>query len=487
MHLLLLLPDGRERAELRQALEELPDLAMDSLTVGDDIERFTAAISARQFDIVLTDRERAERLRDSGVPVILNDGDTVEAVARAARTWVPYRRLADTVQHIFKTIAEDGDLSELILEITRRARASLGAGFALLRGELRRAGAAEELFAAAGPAELDDDALERLHRAPLLRLSSRGPERRVLEPGAAPAELVELTGPIGSMVTAPLESADHSIRGHLLFAHPSPTGLTDEHISRAVALASLTAAAIVNAHSRRELDRAVRVREQILAVASHDLRNPLSVFNMALDLIEESEPGEIRLDVIARARRSIDRMRRLVSDILDFAAIDAGTLRVEVGPVNPSSITAEALEAVTAEAAKKDIEIRVVSYAGDRRIQVDRGRIVQALTNLLTNAIKFSSREGAVTLEVHDDGDETVFSVADAGPGIPPEEQSRLFDRYYTGAKGKKSVGLGLPIARGIAEAHEGQLTVESAPERGATFFLRLPAAGPTPVGDPNR
>jgi signal transduction histidine kinase len=488
MHLLLLLPDGRERAELRKALQERPDLGISALTDGDDIERFADAIAAREFDLVVTDLERAPRIRDSDVPVVSGDGDLIDAVARAARTWVPYRRLAYTVQHIFLTIAADGDLSAMTREITKRARVDAGASFALLRCELSRAGHGEELFAAAGPTELDDEALALLHRAPLLRESIRAPEREVLEPGAVPAEIVDLTGPISSMVTVPVESNDHSLRGYFLFAHPLPTGLGDEHISRGVALASLAAAAIVNAHSRRELDRAIRVREQILAVASHDLRNPLSVFNMALDLIEDSQPGELRLDVIARARRSIDRMRRLVSDILDFAAIDAGTLRVEVGPVNPSSIAAGALESVSAEAAKKHIEIRVTGYGGDRRVQVDRGRIVQALTNLMTNAIKFTPREGVVTLEVVDDGADTVFSVADTGPGIPAEEQSRLFDRYYTGSRGKKSVGLGLPIARGIAEAHEGQLTVESIPDRGATFFLRLPAAGPAPVaGDPNR
>lgn len=230
------------------------------------------------------------------------------------------------------------------------------------------------------------------------------------------------------------------------------------------------------------LRRAVRVREEVVSVVSHDLRNPLGVVAGAADLLldlplEEPERRK-QADII---RRSAERMGRLIEDLLDMARIEAGALVVRPVVEDPRELLDEVRAEFDRQAAERGLSLAVSIETGTPQVLADADRIHQALANLVSNALKFTPEGGAVTLSAAP-GDEgwIVLSVADTGPGIPEDTRDRLFDRFWQASRHDRTgSGLGLAIVRGIAEAHGGSVDVISEPEEGATFCLRLPAAGP--------
>ncbi|RKH46862.1 ATP-binding protein [Corallococcus sicarius] len=251
-----------------------------------------------------------------------------------------------------------------------------------------------------------------------------------------------------------------------------------------------------------ESRRATRQREETLAVVSHDLRSPLSTIRAATDLLQrtpaESEAGS-RVHKQAHAiRRSVDRMNRLIEDLLDLASIDAGTLAIEVRPQPVEELVRDVREGFEPQAAEKGLRLIVEQEQEQEQepgltLGCDKERLLQALGNLLSNALKFTPPGGSIHLRVGTEPgtDALRFSVADTGPGIPASVQPHLFDRYWHAAqKRREGHGLGLSITKGIVEGHGGRIWVESAPGGGATFHFvipreqqppAVPAAAPAP------
>jgi signal transduction histidine kinase len=237
----------------------------------------------------------------------------------------------------------------------------------------------------------------------------------------------------------------------------------------------------------RIAEKAVRAREDVIAVVSHDLKNPLSVIHGSVAMLDDAL-GEDNLEAarsplrshVARIRRSSARMNRLITDLLDLAKIREGRVEIEVGEEHTSSLLAEAMDQSAPLAEQRPA--RLVNDGGsDRLVICDRERVLQVFDNIVGNAIKFSSPGGTVRLAVESSGQECTFAVRDAGPGIPEHQLPLLFDRFWTSPRvtGGSGTGLGLAIARGIVDAHGGRIWVESAPGEGTSFFFTLP----TPVG----
>ncbi|RKH43023.1 ATP-binding protein, partial [Corallococcus llansteffanensis] len=227
--------------------------------------------------------------------------------------------------------------------------------------------------------------------------------------------------------------------------------------------------------------RATRLREETLAVVSHDLRSPLSAIRAATELIQRL-PAET--DATARARkhadsirRSVDRMNRLIEDLLDVASIDAGTLAIDVRPQPVADLVRDVREIFEPQATDRGLRLIVEQEPG-LTLWCDKERLLQALGNLLSNALKFTPSGGSLHLRVGTEpgtGD-LRFSVTDTGPGIPASVQPHLFDRYWHAAqKRREGHGLGLSITKGIVESHGGRIWVESPPGLGATFSFALP------------
>ncbi|HJP60864.1 MAG TPA: PAS domain-containing sensor histidine kinase [Gemmatimonadaceae bacterium] len=230
-------------------------------------------------------------------------------------------------------------------------------------------------------------------------------------------------------------------------------------------------------------EQAARVRDDVLAIVAHDLRNPVHTILGAAGAVEVIPPGEDhdrQVQVIERAAR---RMDRLISDLLDVASIERGTFRLGSAPVDLSAVVSDVLELIESQARERKIEIYREIEPGVPVVMGDHDRLTQALSNVLGNSVKFTPEGGNVRVRVKRSGDEVVVSVADTGVGISPTDLPHVFDRFWRGRDTTtKGAGLGLSIAGGIIEAHGGQIRAESELGVGTTMTLTLPVRR-TPLG----
>jgi PAS domain S-box-containing protein len=252
-------------------------------------------------------------------------------------------------------------------------------------------------------------------------------------------------------------------------------------------LARRAALALDNVRLFEEAQAAVRMRDEILAVVSHDLRNPLGTIQMSARLLGQSEDHDPATSkMVARIDRACARMTHMVRDLLDFSSLEGGRLRLEPEPQDPLALVAEAVDALQPLAADEGRKVHVDrrSDVSEWTVRCDRERILQVLSNLVGNAVKFAGDGGTVRVAVRVDADRVVFSIADTGPGIASEDLAHIFDRYWRGKEGSRnSYGLGLAISKAIVELHGGAIWVESAVGAGATFSFALPAVRRAPAG----
>jgi len=237
------------------------------------------------------------------------------------------------------------------------------------------------------------------------------------------------------------------------------------------------ALAAENARLLREAQQSVQVREQILAIVSHDLRNPLSTILMTAGVLAKRGTSS---DAIGRIRRAADRMLRLIEDLLDFASIEVGTLAIRRQPENASALVREIAISFEAILKESGLELRTEVAPLIPTAFCDRDRVIQVLSNLVGNASKATLAGGHIVVRVEPLGTDLMFAVADDGPGISDEDVKHLFERYWRGGQAEyRGTGLGLAISKGIVAAHGGRLWVETTLGHGATFFFTIPAAGP--------
>ena len=240
------------------------------------------------------------------------------------------------------------------------------------------------------------------------------------------------------------------------------------------------ALALDNARLYAAARRATSARDEVLAVVSHDLRNPISAIAMCARILREAPPGDDaeREKMLTAITEATAWMQRLIRDLLDVSAIEAGRLSVERQPVMLGPIVATAVGMVSGEVEDQRITLEVEVPPTMPVVNVDASRIVQVISNLLGNAIKFTAPGGTITLRATAGPAGVVVSVADTGIGIEAEALPRIFDRFWQArATPRQGSGLGLAIARGIVEAHGGRIWAESELGRGSVFSFSLPYA----------
>ena len=236
-----------------------------------------------------------------------------------------------------------------------------------------------------------------------------------------------------------------------------------------------------------EARRAAAAREEMLAIVSHDLRNPLATIGLASDLLVTklaSTSGAAEASKQATTiQGAAERMNHLVDQILDAAQIDAGTLRLAVEGCDVASLIHAAVEMFAARASQAGIWLRCEPPAEAVIVRADKERAIQVLANLIGNALKFTPAGGAVVVRAVSRYEVAELQVDDTGSGIPPEQQAHLFDRYWQGANpgAGRGVGLGLYICRKLVEAQGGRISVESRPGHGSCFRFTLPCLARTP------
>jgi signal transduction histidine kinase len=228
------------------------------------------------------------------------------------------------------------------------------------------------------------------------------------------------------------------------------------------------------------LSEALRSRDEFLALASHELRSPLTPLLVHIQaLLRTVREGHVDPDRAARglevAIRQVQRLARLVDQLLDVARIQADQLDLSPADVDLSSLAREVVEQHLSEAAKFGSDLRV-SAIEPVIGRWDRDRLEQVLTNLLTNAIKFGTGK-PIEVRVSGDGEWARIVVRDQGIGIAPDAATRIFNRFERAVEARHygGLGLGLYITRRIVEAHHGSIRVESRPGEGATFTIDLP------------
>jgi signal transduction histidine kinase len=232
--------------------------------------------------------------------------------------------------------------------------------------------------------------------------------------------------------------------------------------------------------ARATAEAAVRARDEVLRVVSHDLGNSLSAVSIQAVLLERTDFG--RLDESSLRKRTsairhmVAGMQRLRQDLLDVASIEAGRLSLEAVPIEVDSVVEEAVELHRYLAEEKSV--RMESEVADSlpRVVADRARLLQVLGNLLGNAVKFTGEGGTIRLAAFAEEGMIHFAVHDTGAGIPSEDLPHIFDRFWKARRGnRQGAGLGLAIARGIVEAHGGRMWAESEQGIGSTFHFLLP------------
>jgi signal transduction histidine kinase/CheY-like chemotaxis protein len=291
--------------------------------------------------------------------------------------------------------------------------------------------------------------------------------------GAEPSDALERLGASSCMIV-PLAARGRILGVMTLVSAERTYGAGD--LALADELRSRAALAIDNARLYQEARHAIAARDELLAIVSHDLRNPL---NNIITIAEmppavEADKRQQRATMVLRSARKMDR---LIKDLLDFAKIEAGRMTIERRPVPAAELVHETVEmfATLAQGRSQALSVResegVVVYC-------DHGRTLQILSNLVGNALKFTPDGGTIELGCERREHEAVFSVADSGPGISEEELPHVFERFYQARKtSHMGVGMGLAIVKALVEAQEGRVWVESQLGAGATFFFTLPLA----------
>jgi signal transduction histidine kinase len=232
----------------------------------------------------------------------------------------------------------------------------------------------------------------------------------------------------------------------------------------------------------QELDR---LKSDFVSNVSHELRTPLTAIKGAVDLVLREVAGpltEKQVHYLTRVRSNTQHLAGLINDLLDLSKIESGRIEMKSSRVSLGGLLHEVVETLLPVAAEKVITLDANISEPSILVWADRDKINQILMNLIGNAIKFTSEQGRVTVSASKNGQESVqVSVSNTGPGIPPEEKEKIFDKFYqiaeVGGTKPKGTGLGLAICKALVELHGGRTWVESELQRGSTFYFTLPAA----------
>jgi signal transduction histidine kinase len=279
-----------------------------------------------------------------------------------------------------------------------------------------------------------------------------------------------------SAMLVPLIFSD-DVLGVMAFFASGGRHYDDDDLTFAEEISRHAAIAIHNAQLYTAAQHAIRARDEVLRMVSHDLRNPVSNIQVSANLLAKKSLPEGSQDVLQMIDRASRRMNRLIDDLLTVGRIQEGReIPLNLGRVDPAVVTDELCAAVSSQVQEKSIDLRRNKPETIATIKADRDRLFQVLLNLLDNAIKFTPKGGSVILTCEVRDGEVQFAVKDTGPGINPTDLHKMFDPFWQAKPGAHfGSGLGLSIARGIVEQHKGRIWADSTPGAGTTVFFTIP------------
>jgi PAS domain S-box-containing protein len=402
-------------------------------------------------------------------------------------------RIIETLHHIGITLTAELDLRAVVQAVTDAGTAVTHAEFgSFFYNVVNDQGESYMLYALSGADPKEFSTLPMPRTTPLFVPTFEGTEVIRLDDvtadprfgqnppyhGMPPGHL-----PVRSYLAVPVISRSGEVLGGLFFGHSEPGVFTEQDERLAVGIAGQAAVAIDNGRLYEEAQRAIQVRDEFLSMASHELKTPLTTLKGATHLLarhlRQPDLDRTRLSGYAdRLRVQLNRLEHLVTDLLDASRIQQGRLELRPEACDLREIAREVL-ARCQEASERNQRHQLVIAAPEPvRGVVDPVRIDQVLTNLVSNALKYSPDGGEVRLAVDRLDGHAVIAVSDQGIGISFEDQARLFQPFARSDAVRGTVsgsGLGLHISRQIVEQHGGMITVESEPGRGSTFTIKLP------------
>ena len=405
-----------------------------------------------------------------------------EELARERAQLQSVRRRFELLKGVSEAALTDGEPAVALEDVLRRLQEGLPAHCATL---LLRDQDSDVLRvrASIGEGDIEPDIAIRFGQ----RLSGRAAaERRSLAvDDVSAAELGEplLRAHAGSAVAVPLVKAG-AVLGVLEVAgadrrrfDPEDIPLLEAVAMRLVAVLDRQRSLDAERRARAQAEAAVRQHDEVLAIVAHDLRNPLSRIALSASFLRESmgaqadpRPWELML-------RGIRDMDRLIQDLLDVSRMEAGSLQLDRSQLKLAPLLGELQEQFRDLARSKGVALLARPDPGVLDVLADRRRLVQALSNLIDNALRLTPPGGTVTVEARPAPGYVEFAVRDTGPGIPADQLPHLFDRFWQGARARRGgAGLGLAIVKGIVESHGGRVFAESTPGGGATFRFWIPA-----------
>ncbi len=225
-----------------------------------------------------------------------------------------------------------------------------------------------------------------------------------------------------------------------------------------------------------------QLKNEFLSTVSHELRTPLTTMKEFASIISDEIPGKLTKDqkeYTGIIKNNIDRLARLINNLLDISKIEAGKIELKKRPIDIADLANSVISTFKLQADEKDIKLKFPSCASLPKIYADADRIVQVFTNLIGNAIKFTPKNGRITVEIKDKKKVIECSVADTGAGIAPENIGKLFGKFQqfgrVAGAGARGTGLGLSISKALIEMHNGEIWVESKVGKGSKFIFTLP------------
>lgn len=429
-----------------------------SATKGQILELLVSSYGdlVRASEIVRAAEQRARFLADAGA-LLSTSLDPAEILGSLARLCVPY--IADLCVV---------DLVDATGCVTRVAAASTDSAFG----------------ADAGPVIATQPSRDPEHP---YRIAIATGEPQILgEDASGLVEAVKDSSVVGAhpvpvcAVVAPLMTRERVLGALSFISYGSRKAYLSEDVALAADVARRSALALENARLYQEAQRATRARDDVLALVSHDLRSPLGTVQMSASFLLEmldtpgaTPPLQQQLKIIQRA---VTRADRLIGDLLDVSRIESGSLEVNHSPLEAAQLLIETVEEHRPIAQEKGVVLTSEWVGPKTMVSGDRDRISQLFSNLIGNALKFTPADGVVAVTGASGSDVATFSVVDSGPGIASEHLPHLFDRFWQANRASRSgAGLGLSIAKGIAEAHGGTLVAESVVGKGSRFTFTIP------------
>jgi len=281
-----------------------------------------------------------------------------------------------------------------------------------------------------------------------------------------------------------LEAERTALRGQISDLSQQQAALLRSNQDMARLTADLSGKVTLLQHRAEEVTRQDQLKSDLLATVSHELRTPLTSIKGALSVLLTEDPPapEVRAEFLGIAHQNVGRVMRLIGNFLNLTQLEAGRVGLSLRPLDLAEVLAASVEQVRGLAAERRVSLQVEPFPAPVPLAGDPEMLESVFINLLDNAVKFSPEGAVVGVRVEADPQWVTVHVRDRGPGIPPEEVPRVFERFFRGSppvtRRLPGSGLGLHISKAIVEAHGGRIGVESRITEGSIFTVSLPRGG---------